>query len=253
MKILSNSNLTSFFAALGFLTRLRVPAGAHTPDLGRSMYFFPIVGLGIGLGLTIPWMLGVAAGMPWVQAWLWLGASLYLTRGLHWDGWADLWDGWGSNARTEQFWEILKDSRMGAFGGMGLFMGLAGFVILVQEACLAQRWGVLIWAPVLGRGAAVCLTWLARDLHRPGGLARTFLLGIRSWHLYAVLGQTLLFGLFFLTWLPLLASLGFCLAGLLIFLNIARKQGGLNGDFLGSAIVWGELSALLAWAVAGNV
>jgi len=195
-------------------------------------------------------MLGVAAGLPWVQAWLWLGGSIYITRGLHWDGWADLWDGWGSNATNEHFWGILKDSRMGAFGGLGLFMGLAGFLILVQEACQARQWGVLIWAPILGRGAAVGLTWLARNLHRPG-LAQTFLLGMRRRCLYIVMGQVLLAGLFLVPWPSFIASLGFCLAGLLIFLNIAREQGGLNGDFLGSAIVWGELS-VLAWAVAGR-
>ncbi|SDB35856.1 cobalamin-5'-phosphate synthase [Desulfonatronum thiosulfatophilum] len=239
-----------FFLAAGFLTRWAPAMIADNDELGRSMRWFPVVGLVLGIVLVLPLVLGLAAGRPWVQAWIWLGFAMYITRGLHWDGWADLGDAWGSGARGERFWEVIKDSRMGAFGGMGLFMGLAGCLIMVQGVVEAGQWGMLIWAPVLGRSAAVLLAWQARDLHRPG-LAGLFLNALTWQSLAFVTSQAVVFGLFFVPWSMLLLAAGLCLGGILVLVRIARAQGGLNGDFLGTAIVWGEMSVFAAWMIGG--
>ena len=244
-------HVKEFLLAAGFLTRWAPSILADNDELGRSMRWFPLVGLSLGIVLALPLMLGLAAGRPWVQAWIWLGFSLYLTRGLHWDGWADLCDAWGCGARGERFWEVIKDSRMGAFGGMGLFMGLAGFLILAQGLVEARQWGMLIWAPIMGRSAAVLLAWQARDLHRPG-LAGMFLSALTRRSLALAVGQGVVFGLILVPWSMLLLALSLCLGGTLILGRIAREQGGLNGDFLGSVIVWGELSVLAAWMIGGG-
>ncbi|GAB6058460.1 adenosylcobinamide-GDP ribazoletransferase [Desulfonatronum parangueonense] len=243
-------HLKEFLLAAGFLTRWAPALLADNDELGRSMRWFPLVGLCLGLLLALPLMLGLAAGKPWVQAWIWLGFAMYITRGLHWDGWADLCDALGSGARGERFWEVIKDSRMGAFGGMGLFMGLAGFLVMVRDIVEAGQWGVLIWAPVLGRSAAVLLAWQARELHRPG-LAGLFLNAVTWRSVLFVLGQTIILGLFFVPWNMLLPAAALCLGGIVVLNRIARSQGGLNGDFLGTAIVWGELSVFASWMIGG--
>lgn len=187
----------------------------------------------------------MAAGHTWIQAWLWLATALLITRRLHWDGWIDPWDAWGSGARDERFWEVLKDSRVGAFGGMELVMGLAGQLILLQQAFALQAWGLMVWASVLGRTAAPILAWMGKDLRRPG-LAGTFLDAANTGCLLAVLAQAALAELLLVPVKALLSAGALMIAGLAILAGLARQRQGLNGDFLGAAIIWGECSALLA-------
>ncbi len=238
--------ITDFVLAAGFLTRLAPSRVVQPEELGRSLSYFPLVGLAVGLVLTVPWLLGLAVEHPWLQAWLWLAGSMYITRGLHWDGWVDLWDAWGSGAQGEHFWEVLKDSRMGAFGGMGLFMGLTGQLLLVHHACQGQAWGALIWAPVLGRTAAPILAWTGRGLQRPG-LANAFLCAAQAWRLLLVMGLAAFAGLLLVPGKSFLLAWALLLAGLMVLTRLAKHQQGLNGDFLGAAIIWGELSVLLAF------
>lgn len=237
--------VTDFILALGFLTRLAPARVVSSDELGRSLFFFPLAGLTLGSVLTLPWLLGLAGGQAWIQAWLWLAGALYLTRGLHWDGWADLWDAWGSGARGEHFWEVLKDSRVGAFGGTGLFMGLAGQLLLLHHALQHQTWGVLIWAPVLGRAAAPILAWLGRDLKRPG-LADAFLESANTRCLLLTMGQAILLGLLLVPGKALVLAWALLMAGLLLLTRLAKDRQGLNGDFLGAAIIWGEICVLAA-------
>lgn len=238
--------ITQLLLVAGFLTRMVPARVAEAGELGQSLRLFPLVGLGIGLVLAAPWAFGVADGHPWVQAWLWLAGALFVTRGLHWDGWVDLWDAWGSGAQKERFWEVLKDSRMGAFGGMGLFMALTGHLILLHNIFQLQAWGLLIWIPVLGRTAAAILAWMGRDLHRPG-LAHAFLDAANTRCLLLVLAQAAFLGLLLVPGKTLVLAGVLLTAGLVLLLRLAKKTQGLNGDFLGAAVIWGELSALLGW------
>lgn len=237
------SVIADFILAAGFLTRLAPARVVQSGELGRSLPYFPLVGLAIGVVLTVPWFLGLAAGYPWVQAWLWLAGALYVTRGLHWDGWVDLWDAWGSGARGERFWEVLKDSRMGAFGGMGLFMGLTGQLLLLHYAFQNQAWGALVWAPVLGRTAAPVLAWMGRGLQRPG-LANAFLSAANTRHVLLVVGLAALLGSLLMPGKAFLLAWALLLVGLMALARLARDRQGLNGDFLGAAIIWGEICAL---------
>lgn len=240
-----------FILAAGFLTRLAPARIADAEALGRGMRWFPLVGLYLGFVATLPFIVGLGEGRPLVQAWLWLGLTMVLTRGLHWDGWVDLCDAWGSGTRDERFWEVLKDSRMGAFGGMGLFMGLAGYVILLPDVFAHGAWGVLIWAPVLGRTVAVVLAWRTCKLGRPG-LAAIFLAAATDRRVAWVAATGLTLGIALVPWKALLLSGLFCCAGLLFLIRLARLRGGVNGDFLGAGIIWGELSVLLGWILAGT-
>lgn len=194
----------NFLGTLSFNTRL-VPARMvkMTADLGAFLVWQPVVGVVVGAVAVLPllllhWLAPQSSAA--VQALLYCAALVWVTRGLHWDGWADIWDAWGSNARGETFWRILKDSRVGAFGVMGLVLGLGGQILLVYElvarANLAAQWSaqsgaqsgaqfmlqiaqnsqmpqishismpsalaVLFFAPVLGRCNCVFLSYLRR-------------------------------------------------------------------------------------------
>lgn len=244
--------LRGFLLCWSFSTRLGPALHAEPEEMGRSIAYFPLVGLGLGLLLTAPLYFGLAAGRPLLQAWIFVVLNCFATRGLHWDGWADLADGWGSQTQGARFWEIVKDSHVGAFGVMGLVLGLSGQLALASELLAAPQksgLGVLAWSFVLGRSAALLLASLGRELSRPG-LAQLFVNAVSPRVLWLGLGVCLLSGLCLLDIPTLLCAAlltRLCLAWLL---RLARSQQGLNGDFLGAAVVAAELAAPAGWILA---
>jgi len=224
---------------------------AGPEELGRTIVFFPLVGLCLGLLLTAPFYWGLAGEHPMVQAWLFTGLNWYATRGLHWDGWADLSDAWGSGASGERFWSILKDSHLGAFGAMGLVLGLAGQIVLVQELMAARAFGCLAWSCVLGRTVLLVLASSARPLARPG-LAKAFFSAASPRAAACGLAFCLLSGLWLAGPAALVAAC--VLAGLAAcrLYRLARREQGMNGDFLGAVVVAAELAVPLAWLLCGQ-
>jgi adenosylcobinamide-GDP ribazoletransferase len=143
--------------ALQFLTRLPVtPAAPCTPrERGRSVLYYPLVGLMIGaLLLVLDSVLGQSdAG---VRAALLLVVWVLLTGGLHLDGLADSADAWlGGHDDRQRSLDIMQDPHSGPAAVM-----LVTLVLLVKFAALASllaqgAWPVLLIAPLLGRAAMV--------------------------------------------------------------------------------------------------
>jgi adenosylcobinamide-GDP ribazoletransferase len=232
--------LHDFHVALTFLTRLGRARITTSEAISRSMPMYPMVGLLLGLILALVSLLPVSS---WPLAWLLTGLNLLLTRGLHWDGWADLWDGWGSGATGERFWDIVKDSHIGAFGTMGLVLGLGMQAALFESAISGGAWAALAFAPVFGRFCCLVLARMSQSLTRPG-LGQNALLGATRSALILGAGTTLLPALFLAP-----SHVGFTILltvpALTALLVLGRRQGGVNGDFLGTAIIAGEFCALL--------
>lgn len=235
---------TYFYIALTFLTRLGRASVVSKEEISASVSMYPLVGGVVGLFWILALFLPFSS---WISAWLLVVLNIWLTRGLHWDGWADLWDGWGSGAVGERFWEILKDSRAGAFGVMGLVCGLGMQAVLFERAVFLQTWPVLLLAPVFGRYCAVVLARFGKDLARPG-LGQNTLAGATPGAL--VRGGAVTLAVAFFSPATHLACCVLLAASVLFFLlRLGRCHQGLNGDFLGTAIVAGEFCALLPLAI----
>lgn len=235
--------LRDFLVALTFLTRLGRARISANEEISRSMGMYPLVGALIGLILALASLLPMT---PWVLAWALTGLNLWITRGLHWDGWADLWDGWGSGATGERFWAIVKDSRTGAFGVMGLVFGLGVQTALFERAVALGAWSALLFAPVFGRLCCLILARTGRSFVRPG-LGRNALLGATPSAL-AVGGLTAAAAALTLPAGHVLPAAIIAIAPLAGLLSLARREGAMNGDFLGAAIIAGEICALLPLA-----
>ncbi|OPX56724.1 cobalamin-5'-phosphate synthase [Oceanospirillum multiglobuliferum] len=114
-------------AAVVFFTR--IPVTKPIPDwalqLNRSARFLPLVGLGLGVVNAVVFSLAFSI---WPQVWLALVlttvVSVLLTGAFHEDGFADFCDGFGGGWTKEQVLLIMKDSRLGTYGviGLGLLM-----------------------------------------------------------------------------------------------------------------------------------
>ncbi len=124
-----------FFTALMFFTRIPCPKWiTHDPGyLQKSAKYFPLVGTIVGsigalvfYGSSIIWSKEIALLLSMV-------ATIYTTGAFHEDGFADVCDGFGGGWTKEKILVIMKDSRLGTYGVIGITMVLAlKFLALCQ-------------------------------------------------------------------------------------------------------------------------
>jgi adenosylcobinamide-GDP ribazoletransferase len=146
--------------AFGFLTTLPIPliTDWREDDLRLAVRAYPIVGLVIGLLLTLPLFLPTSS---FLQAVLVVALWLGVTGALHFDGFCDLADAALAPKTPEERWRIVKDPRVGSFALMA-----GTLLILVKVAALtdlfAFRNNVLQYAPTLvivPISARAAVTW----------------------------------------------------------------------------------------------
>lgn len=114
--------LRLFLTALMFLSRLPVPAwvGYSPRQLNLSLAFFPQAGYLLGLLPALAWLgLGLVLPAP-LALLLALALSWRLAGAFHEDGFADFCDAYGAGGSRERILEIMKDSRLGTYGTLGL-------------------------------------------------------------------------------------------------------------------------------------
>lgn len=232
-----------YFIAIQFLTiiPLPFPVRCGEQDLGRSLSFFPLVGLTLGTLLVgVNHILSTILPRGIVD--LLLIASLAVVTGvLHLDGVADVCDGLAARGGKERFLAVMKDSRTGAAGAIGLIL-----VLLLKYQALLHlpedvKQQALFCFPMFGRFAMVQMIVGARNA-RSEGLGTSFI-GGAGWFtlLMAVLitlaGAVLLIGVQGLWIFVAVYSITF-----LMKTWFHRTIGGVTGDVIGCA---GELSEIL--------
>lgn len=237
--------------ALLFLTVLPLTASAGSvQQLGRSMAYFPLVGLGLGLLLAGVHQLLLLLVPPAVGALLVLLLLIYATGALHLDGVADTADGmYGIRDRASRL-RIMKDSRVGAMGVVALLCLLLLKVVALTAVPPAMRWQVLIALPVVGRWMMVALAVLAPYARSEGGTGSIFVEGVgrRELAMATLILAAVLLGLFQLWGLTLLAAL--ILAVIAVERYFRIRLGGVTGDILGAVCEWSEALFLLLCSAA---
>jgi adenosylcobinamide-GDP ribazoletransferase len=135
--------IREFLLAVQFFTRIPITGalaewvGFSPAMLRASAAHFPGVGVLVGLVAAATYALLAAllpdtTFAPLVAAVLSTVATALLTGGFHEDGLADVADGLGGSYDKARALEIMKDSRVGAFGAMAL-----GLALLAKVALLA--------------------------------------------------------------------------------------------------------------------
>jgi len=150
-----------FLVATQFLTRLPTPAWrSFQPScLSQAARYFPLVGvLGGGINVGAWWLLGHWLP-PAVTVGLMLAVSLLVTGAFHEDGFADTCDGFGGGTTRDRVLAIMKDSRVGAYGAIGIcvMLGLK-WAAYVAIPAAAFPW-VVIGAHMVSRWCACGLIW----------------------------------------------------------------------------------------------
>ncbi|KAF6585121.1 MULTISPECIES: adenosylcobinamide-GDP ribazoletransferase [Paenibacillus] len=138
-------------AAFQFLTRLPVKAELDfSPELlKRSASYYPLVGVIIGI---IVWGIAALTAMvlpPLPCAILTLAVWVWLTGGLHLDGWMDAADALFSYRSRERMLEIMKDSRVGAMGVIACVLLLMLKAALLYTVLVEQNVSGLLLLPMV--------------------------------------------------------------------------------------------------------
>ncbi|WP_201581174.1 MULTISPECIES: adenosylcobinamide-GDP ribazoletransferase [Psychrobacter] len=147
--------------AVQFLTRLSVPPFKHYDPqwLHQSSRHFPAVGLLVGLLCAGVFWLGNLLFTPLVAAVLSTAFGIKLTGAFHEDGLADSCDGLGGGLTRERTLTIMKDSRLGTYGVLGLVSALLLKISLLASMPIP----IAVIALIIGHTASrlLCISLLS--------------------------------------------------------------------------------------------
>lgn len=124
-----------FFTALMFFTRIPCPAWVgHSPEnLEKSTRYFPLIGIIVGSITALVYYLSQLILPDSISIVLSMSAGIITTGAFHEDGLADVCDGFGGGWTKEKILEIMKDSRIGTYGTVGLLLVLVSKYVLSVE------------------------------------------------------------------------------------------------------------------------
>ncbi|SHN48816.1 adenosylcobinamide-GDP ribazoletransferase [Desulfovibrio litoralis] len=247
--------LRLFFTALTFLTRFYIKCSNKIEEIQDSVKYYPLVGLFIGfIGISLITGLTLITPLPNLfSAFLYVFWLYYITKALHWDGLADLTDACGVN--KSKFYEVLKDSHIGAFGVLSLIFGIFAQILLLytylENTSFSTSYDhffktslTLAFMPFWGRFCAILLAFISKSgfCAKPNSqsLGELCVNGVNKTNLYPtlLLAALLLFNTASSTMMFVLC-LGTSLT-LIKLSKISRDNKVFNGDFLGTSIICGE-------------
>jgi adenosylcobinamide-GDP ribazoletransferase len=239
-----------FWIALQFLSSLpiRLPGMPAPQELGRSLLFYPAVGVLLGSVLMALNLLLDGAPL-FLHAALLLAAWVLLSGGLHLDGLADSADAWlGGFGDRERTLTIMKDPRSGPIAVVTLVIVLLlKFTALLALIEFHHSVGMLL-APVIGRTAMLGL-FLNTPYVRAGGLGQALAdhlprrSGIQVLAITAVV--CVLIGGFAGLASVIVATAGFFWLRRLMI----RRLGGTTGDTAGAMLELLEVLVLVTLAL----
>lgn len=239
-----------FVFAWHFLTAIPLSRAHHEPtaqELGRSMGWFPFIGLMLGALLATGDLLLSRLFSRGVVDALLIVLLVFLTRGMHQDGLADSVDGLAGGRTSAERLAIMRDGRIGALGATGLILDLGLRYAELEALLQPERVPLLICMPAVGRWAMVVATVATPYARVEGGLAAPF---SQSLTRHQVVWATLWVAAG-LCWFvgPIGAVIGLGSLALVargISALAHRYLGGITGDILGATNEVAELLFLLA-------
>jgi len=229
--------------AWSFLTIVPAPTWSPSPGvLATSAAFFPLVGLALGallgiLGLMLDQIL--PAGPVAV---LILATEALLTGGLHLDGLQDTADGVFGGRTRDQRLEIMKDSRIGAFGTIAAVVALLGAFVCLADLTGQARLLALIASLTFSRWT-MAIALAVFPSARSTGLGASFRQCGRRWP--AVVASIVVAALAILV--RPFGLIGLAIAALVVLFGgqfLTKRLGGLTGDCYGALAVVVEVAVL---------
>jgi adenosylcobinamide-GDP ribazoletransferase len=251
-----HKELSVFFTGLMFYTRLPVPksTGFSEENLNKATRYFPLIGIIVG---------GVGAGLFWggchvlsteIAIILSLAGMILLTGAFHEDALSDFCDGFGGGYGKEKILAIMKDSRIGTYGAVGLILLLLSKFFFIKAFDPLMIPVLLIAAHALSRLNTVLMIFTSRYVSDQDS-AKSKPIGKKASG--ATLIIAFVFGLLPLLLLPLpYVPVFLAMQGIILLLfrwYVHRQIGGYTGDVLGTLQQLSELGFYLAFMLSINL
>lgn len=226
-----------FLGAVQFLTVFPVPFA--TVPYEEAMPFFPLVGALLGLLAGAALALFTIASMPvGIAAALALGVYLLATGMLHEDGLADVADGVRAGRKPERMLEIMRDSRIGTYGGVALIIATLIRWQAFSELAGSGFWfivGASVAAGAVSRAGVVLLAAISRPVG--SGMAATTVGLVPGWVLLAAGVQASIAGSLAGWRATAIVLVGSVLLILVLRAWFHARLRGVSGDCLGATAV----------------
>jgi adenosylcobinamide-GDP ribazoletransferase len=245
--------IKNFINAVEFLTIFTVSRKHEVTegDLAKSMVYFPVVGFLIGVILNysdkaLAWIVP-----PTIANALLLIMLVLITRALHVDGLADTLDGiMGGHDKMSRL-EIMKDSRLGTAGALGIMLLLFVKYLCFNNLFDNDKASALLTAPMLGRWSQILMVFRA-NYGREQGMGSAFVGHLRGSGMIATSAVALGLAAFVSgIWAAILIA-GVALFTLFCRWYLVRKLGGVTGDAIGAVSELNETLTLLLFVILSN-
>ncbi|MBL8575947.1 MAG: adenosylcobinamide-GDP ribazoletransferase [Mesorhizobium sp.] len=235
---------------LVFFTRLPLPRlefGART--LGEAIWAAPVAGLAVGLAGGLVYVVMVWLGVSFLIAGALALATTMLASGcLHEDGLSDVADGFGGGATSERKLEIMRDSRIGAYGASALLMSmLLRWSALISLVGPSLTFWSLIAAHIASRALIPAFMHIMPPARTDGLAAGAGKVGANTAYAALAIGAAVLIACLGLT-AAIIAAIVLALVFFAFRALCLRQIGGQTGDTLGALQQLGEIAVLVVAA-----
>ncbi len=226
-----------FLTAVMFYTRIPVPRSlGYSPErLNRSTRYFPLIGWLVGgIGAGIFFGLSFLFPVP-LAVFISMMATIFVTGAFHEDGFADFCDGFGGGYTRGKIFSIMKDSRIGTYGTVGLISMLGTKFLALQSFPPAIVPIVLLAAHAFSRMMPVVVIFTSY-YSREDELSKTKPIGKKGTNSDLLIAVIIsLLPMLFFPWQFMAITVPVALLVTYIFKKYTeRKIGGYTGDCLGA-------------------
>ena len=207
---------------------------AKKEDLAASLIFFPVVGMGIGVILSLINLAGSIFFSPFVANALVLISWVWVTGALHLDGLADTIDGICAGGNKKNILRVMKDGAIGAKGVVGLICILLLKFVLLNQINVGMKNQVLFYIPVVSRWSMVLGAYFSPYAKKEEGMGKAYvdLVDFKEVLLTTLITASLGLAILRLSFLPFLGITLLTISFWIVYLK--RKIGGITGDTLGA-------------------
>ncbi|MDZ4815622.1 MAG: adenosylcobinamide-GDP ribazoletransferase [Verrucomicrobiota bacterium] len=224
-----------FLAAVTYFTRIRIPwIQVHSEELlNKATRYFPMIGWIVGGFAALIFWLAVQVWPVTVAVLISTVASILLTGAFHEDGWTDMCDAFGGGWTKDQILSIMKDSRIGAYGTIGIVLILGIKVIALSEMPVHWIPLVLIAGHSMSRLAATFQIYLltyVRENEDSKSKPIAKKMTLQELVFAVVTGFLPLFLMPSFAWVILPMAVAWCVMSRIF----VKKIGGYTGDCLGA-------------------
>ena len=214
----------------------------------KGVAFFPLVGLIIGAFEGGIFYLSSKLFSFNISIFLTLLSHVVITGAIHIDGLSDTIDGIFSGRNKERILEIMKDSRVGTFGALGIILLIVGKIITLSSINSIEIYKAIIIAPIIARTLITFLMYKRKYAREKEGMGDLFIGVLEKKNFIIAL----------LTGIALISIIGrikgvvlliICFFFTILFRNYIEKRiGGVTGDILGASVELNELLVFLIYS-----